>query len=447
MIPTEILTGSEEEAVNSSVASNKATKHESAAASNKTNQCNCTEEPKDKRAIERIVDSLKRLFAVIIALSFQSAANGVYETFSLIFRTRTSYRNKSLAFSAIGVELLCFFAFIATLFVYYYQSDRYFDKLFVGAPPKKIRWFRLSKEFMFNTLTMIPFIFIARSIIPTEKSQTAVFSFGWFFAGCNLLLVWSCIILAADFLIKTYREFYPNGVTSTEEDRNADAAAFFWLKLDNAFCLVVLLFVWILKCFGMQCAHSRLVTTGIFSLLFIARSALDIHYSWPLSFPGSLPQPGKILASYTAMEENLRRNRLRYIMLTVITATVFSLFVYYNYRDFDSCGVNVLLSDSSAPSNSAADAGIATDGGHVIDAGHSIEPAKLSNGNLSQGKTPPPVPMVPAADAVNAGVQQPVALPSGRRETTIVSPQVRPHTSRSASPVIPSRRLPKVHKK
>lgn len=248
-----------------------------------------------KRSIERIIDSIKRLFAVIIALSFQQAAGGVYESFNLAFRITNAEIDQNTILT-LTIELFCFFAFIATLFVYYYQSDRYFDIAFAEKESSNRHWLSLPKEFILKTLTMIPFLFIAKSLNPTIDKSSARFQFGWFMIACLFLLLWSCMIIAIDFLIMLLSK--RNEITNEEHAAHAPSA--FWMILDLTYCIIAMI---LLSYFGSKdpCIYSNASVVLIFSGCFIARSAFDIWVCWNLTFPSAKPSESKIKEIYMSM--------------------------------------------------------------------------------------------------------------------------------------------------
>lgn len=232
---------------------------------------------------ERTIDNLKRLFAVVFAVSFTVLGN------SLIEKLRPVLTNPLIPVPAADVWLLTgemVLVYLVTAGVFYHQSTKFLDIRYAKHPLTEAHPFGFALDYATLVLTAAPFFLMAHSLSP---SVTGRVGFTWFFASYVYLISFGLLLLVVQevrhLIIPLLREAVPPEEVSRERILRR-----YWLLM-NSLILVILLLGFALARVSTPCPTSlnspgRPETFLIaFGLIAIARDFLDYRYAWRFLYP------------------------------------------------------------------------------------------------------------------------------------------------------------------
>lgn len=276
---------------------------------------------KEERVLERIADSLKRLFTVIIAISFTQAVQGLYAVTMLVLAN-----NHSKIY--IGIEFGLFVSFFSSMLVYYYHSDRQLEMLHVKYPGIKHNWFTLGFEFALITITMLPFLFMSKALSPMDG--TSNLALGWFYAASILLMLFGNLLLFIAYVGRWVFNKYKQPENDNERLFSISMSNIaFWFACDTVFSLIMIL---VIKCSGWTYNNIRLMIFA--SVVLFTRSLLDAWTSWVKPYP---PPTVNEISTILRMTHSLMNNKSIYkkLFLPIISGSIFLYISYVCLVNFD----------------------------------------------------------------------------------------------------------------
>lgn len=227
------------------------------------------------RQSERTVDNLKRLYAVLFALSFGLLAQGSAAKLT----SALGGQSWTLRDGLLHFEVTVVFALTAGLF--YYQSDRFLDVALARRPLPDVSAGRFAFDYLVNVITMAPFYAMAFSL-SLEVSRSSLGFTGYFLAYVLLIangLFWLFVRSSASFVLKL-------GAPSPE----IQALNAFWKLMNSALLLaIVFLYRWFDDRAGLCVAGQKddngFAFVAILGLVIIVRDTLDFWHGWPVLYP------------------------------------------------------------------------------------------------------------------------------------------------------------------
>ena len=149
-----------------------------------------TEEQKDLiRQGERTVDNLKRLFAVIFAISFAVVGSAAVEKIRPTL-TDTKADIPNLWIWLLNAEMIA--VFIVTAGVFYHQSAKFLDIRYAKHPLSRAHPMGFAMDYLTLVLTAAPFFVMAHALSPSVTHRVGYL---WFFVFYVLLLGSGLILL------------------------------------------------------------------------------------------------------------------------------------------------------------------------------------------------------------------------------------------------------------
>lgn len=233
------------------------------------------------RQSERTVDNLKRLYAVLFALSFSVLATGTIEKMNGaltgdVWPVRTIF---------LHIEISLAFAMTAGLF--YYQGDRFLDVVLAKKPLATVTAADFAFSYLVNVLTMAPFYLMAHGLGYVSAGSGG---FTWYFLGYLALIIngllWLLVRSAARVALRL------KAVTG-----DIAAVSSFWLIMNSLMLVVVLLLYLGFARYGGPCVAGDLEGVGLWFVaslgaVILIRDGLDFIHCWPILYPVADPEAG-----------------------------------------------------------------------------------------------------------------------------------------------------------
>ena len=232
------------------------------------------EERERTRQSERTIDNLKRLYAVLFALSFGVAASATYSKIDSFL----GYIHFDWVAIFVHSELTV--AFVITAGLFYYQGDRFLDVVYARAPIADTSPVNFAIDYLVNVLTMTPFYLIAHSL---DEKFTASVGFTWYFISYFVLIGFGLALLFA-------RDVHALVASRAVVDQNVEALKIFWMVMNSALLLlVVLAFSYVRRathaCPTNLANGASAVYVAFFGLIIFVRDYLDFTHGWAVLYP------------------------------------------------------------------------------------------------------------------------------------------------------------------
>ncbi len=237
---------------------------------------NVTSEDDRIRQSERTVDNLKRLYAVLFALSFAVLANGV----ALKLTSAGEGEAWTLQEILAHIEVTLIFALTAGLF--YYQSDRFLDVALARRPLPEVSAWKFAGSYLVNVVTMAPFYLMALALGPDLSRGD--FGFNWYLLAYVILIANGLLLL---FLGGAGRVLLRHRESAAE----IEALTVFWMGWNSLMLLVAVgLFRWFSDRAGLCVAGDVNLPLGLgfvtaVGATILLRDAVDFWHGWPILYP------------------------------------------------------------------------------------------------------------------------------------------------------------------
>lgn len=234
---------------------------------------------------ERTIDNLKRLFAVVFALSFGVVATGAID------KLRPLLAAKAVAAPPLWLWLLSLEmigVFVVTAGVFYHQSAKFLDIRYAKHPLSEAHPMGFATDYLILVLTVAPFYFMAHALSAGVTHAVGYFWFVMFYVGLlglGLVLLLVAELRHSDFFrIKTFQE-----TIAADELRRERTLRTYWLLMNSLILFVVLALFWsftfLTKCPPAGHDFSGLLFLGLFGAVALLRDYLDFRYAWRFLYP------------------------------------------------------------------------------------------------------------------------------------------------------------------
>lgn len=247
-----------------------------------------TREEADRiRQGERTVDNLKRLFAVVFAISFGVMGTGVI---AKLMPIATSAGNLVPTFEVLAVNIEMAAVFVITAAVFYHQSTKFLDIRYAKHPLAEAHPFGFALDYATLVLTAAPFFLMAHAFHPDITHRVGYL---WFFGAYVLLLAFGLMLL----IMQQVRHmqfvrglFLPKeAIPESEIQRDVNLRTY-WLVMNSGILLLLCVLFGLFNVFVMKCpvAPKAGETFGFlyaFGAIALLRDVLDYRWSWRFTFP------------------------------------------------------------------------------------------------------------------------------------------------------------------
>lgn len=246
-----------------------------------------TKEETDRiRQGERTVDNLKRLFAVVFAISFGVIGTGVIAKL-LPVATSAVISLPTLDVLAVNAEMAA--VFIITAGVFYHQSTKFLDIRYAKHPLARAHPYGFALDYATLVLTAAPFFLMAHAFHPDVTHQIGYL---WFFGAYVLLLAFGLMLLVLQQIrhMPLVRGFILNEtIPETELERDVNLRTY-WLVMNSGILLLLCVLFGFFSTFVMRCpvapqAGEPFWFLYAFGAIALLRDVLDYRYSWRFTFP------------------------------------------------------------------------------------------------------------------------------------------------------------------
>jgi hypothetical protein len=234
---------------------------------------------------ERTIDNLKRLFAVVFALSFGVVATGAIEKLRPLL-TAPNVAAPPWWLWLLNLEMIG--VFVVTAGVFYHQSAKFLDIRYAKHPLSQAHPMGFAADYIILVLTVAPFYFLAHAL---SASVTHVVGYFWFVVfyigllGLGLALLLVAEIRHSDFFrVRTFQE-----TIAPDEVRREHTLRTYWLLMNSLILLVVLALFWIFSFFT-PCPPAGkdsygLAFLALFGVTAYLRDYFDFRYAWRFLYP------------------------------------------------------------------------------------------------------------------------------------------------------------------
>jgi hypothetical protein len=245
-----------------------------------------TEEERDLvRQGERTVDNLKRLFAVVFALSFAAVANGAIDKLRpLLVGSQTTLPD--LRIWLLNGEMVA--VFVVTAGVFYHQSTKFLDIRYAKHPLSRAHPLGFALDYITLVLTVAPFFLMAHAFAPSVTKEVGYL---WFFGSYVVLLSFGLgLLLISEIRHSRFvREKILKEVFAAEEIARESTLRLYWLVM-NSFVLLIIVGLFDLATLVDPCpvssSHGRFpYFLFAFGALALARDYFDFRYAWRFLYP------------------------------------------------------------------------------------------------------------------------------------------------------------------
>lgn len=278
------------------------------------------------RQSERTVDNLKRLYAVLFALSFAVLAQGVAEKLTSVLSGEPWTFREAI----VHVEMTIVFALTAGLF--YYQSDRVLDVALARKPPPDVSAWQFAGRYLGNVVTMAPFYLMAFAL-DVDQSRSA-FGFNWYILAYIVLIGNGLFLLFLGRILGLWLKRVDRA-----DGSGLEALTCFWLGWNSLMLLAVVgIFYGFTRTAGLCVAGTvegyGWILIGLVGLAVLLRDVVDFWHGWPILYP--VKDTAAELRRRRALAALVKRPVLRRVVtLTAFCLTVASVWLLIETGVFD----------------------------------------------------------------------------------------------------------------
>lgn len=238
------------------------------------------------RQRERTIDNVKRLFAVVFALSYTVAGRNAFEK---ILPVLNGERLAPIPWQSWFANIETLAVFTVTAAVFYHQGAKFLDWRYASGSHDEAHPLGFAWDFFTLITTMVPFILMANSLDPRATSKAG---FTAFFFSYILLLTWGLVLLVLAEMRHT--NWFRSRVLRDEklsegELRRDSALRRYWLLMNSIVVLVIAIVFGVDIWSGDTCptrtgAHFPSFL-AVFGVIALSRDWLDFAWSWPVLYP------------------------------------------------------------------------------------------------------------------------------------------------------------------
>jgi heme/copper-type cytochrome/quinol oxidase subunit 2 len=235
---------------------------------------------------ERTVDNLKRLFAVIFALSFGIVGNGIFAKLKTTMLPPTTSPPTWLWL--LNIEMAT--VFLVTAAVFYHQSVKFLDIRYARQPLSAAHPWGFAADYLQLVLTAAPFFLMANSL---GGDVTHKVGYLWFFVSYVSLLAFGLVLLVVSEVrhSKSVREKLLKEQIAPEEIKREGLLRAYWMVMNGAVLLVLLVAFWWTSrgggCPALPAAGALPWFLYFFGFVALGRDYLDFRWAWPFLYPVS----------------------------------------------------------------------------------------------------------------------------------------------------------------
>jgi hypothetical protein len=246
---------------------------------------NLTDEEKDTlvRQGERTIDNLKRLVAVIFALSFGIAGLSVIKRIENVLSTSGSM-GAGRPVLILNIEMLAVFTVTAAIF--YHQGTKFLDHRYASKPWSEAHPFGFALDFITLVLTMVPFYFMAHSLSPDITHRVGYTMYFWSYS--TLIYVGLLLLVVAEIRhFPVIRDrIFKERLNPDEINRDRRLRSFWFVM--NSLTLIA-----IMTLFNHEVSSGNACPTNgspfkflyIFGAIALFRDILDYTFAWRYIYP------------------------------------------------------------------------------------------------------------------------------------------------------------------
>lgn len=253
---------------------------------------------------ERTMDNLKRLFAVVFALSFGIAGNGAYAKLKPVLLSGSQPPGWLWA---LNIEMMA--VFLVTAAVFYHQSVKFLDIRYAKAPHSEAHPWGFAWDYIQLVLTAAPFFLMANSL---ASDVTHAVGYIWYFSSYVVLLGFGLVLLVISEI--RHSPLIRHGIwgekIAPEEIAREGQLRAYWMVMNSTILLLLLVGFWYSSSGGSCPAHPRDMSGAWFlygfGIVALLRDFLDFRWAWPFLYPMANPAT-QVLAPLNWMAAPRRR--------------------------------------------------------------------------------------------------------------------------------------------
>jgi hypothetical protein len=276
---------------------------------------------------ERTVDNLKRLFAVVFALSFGIVGNGVFGKLKAALLPPGYVAPTWLWI--LNIEMLV--VFLVTAAVFYHQSVKFLDIRYARQPLSEAHPWGFAADYLQLVITVAPFFLMANSLGPEVTHKVGYL---WFFGSYVLLLIFGLILLILSEA--RHSQFVRVRIwgekIAPEEVERENSLRAYWMAMNSAVLLFLLISFWWASRSG-SCpvrgdAGAPPLFLYMFGIVALLRDYLDFRFAWPFLYPMSQASAERLLKwPMTSMKTATTLKRWMLLGFAIVAADVGMLYV------------------------------------------------------------------------------------------------------------------------
>lgn len=226
---------------------------------------------------ERTIDNLKRLVAVIFAISFGAAGLAMIDKFVGAIRDGAPI---FVDLKTLAVNTEMFIVFMVTAAIFYHQATKFLDHRYARKPLSVATKIGFAWDLFSIILTMVPFYFMANSF---RGEVTGTIGYTMYFFSYVALLYLGLILL---MISEVRHHLHTSGLSEGEVERDS-RLRYFWFSMNTTALLICVIGFSVFQSVSKACPTSQnsYAFLYLFGAIALIRDAVDYSCAWRFIYP------------------------------------------------------------------------------------------------------------------------------------------------------------------